>query len=408
MFACIHAPGIAASGIAREFSPLVEDVDASTVVLDVSGLGRLLGTAETIAGTIAVKAGPMAHVAVASTRDAALYAAQGIRGVTVIAPGEEARVLGGLPVEIVATGEILDTLDRWGIRTLHELAALPEIGVAERLGPEGVRLRKLARGEISAPLRRDDPAPEFAEALELEDPVELLEPLLFVLSRLLHQLCERLDRHALAALELRVALRLERGGEHARSLRLPAPVRNPATLLKLIHLDLAAHPPQAPVVAAAVSAQPSKPRSTQDGLFVPPAPEPEKLELTLARIAGIVGQGNVGSPQLVDTHRPGAFRVASAFTGVGQASACPVLAFRAFRPPLAATVEGNPSPVFVAARGIRGKVLEAAGPWRTSGDWWTATPWARDDWDVALAGGALYRIYSEHFSGGWFVEGRYD
>jgi len=40
------------------------------------------------------------------------------------------------------------------------------------------------------------------------------------------------------------------------------------------------------------------------------------------------------------------------------------------------------------------------------GDWWTTNPWARDEWDIALSDGALYRIYCE--PRGWFVEGSYD
>jgi len=65
---------------------------------------------------------------------------------------------------------------------------------------------------------------------------------------------------------------------------------------------------------------------------------------------------------------------------------------------------GQPS--FIAADGVRGKVLELAGPWRTSGDWWTADPWSRDEWDIALSDGGLYRLCCE--PRGWFVEGSYD
>ena len=63
-------------------------------------------------------------------------------------------------------------------------------------------------------------------------------------------------------------------------------------------------------------------------------------------------------------------------------------------------------PAFVAAAQIRGKVIDLAGPWRTSGGWWTVDAWQRDEWDIALSDGALYRIYCE--PAGWFVEGSYD
>ena len=82
------------------------------------------------------------------------------------------------------------------------------------------------------------------------------------------------------------------------------------------------------------------------------------------------------------------------------------------------------------SRSVYGKIVRVAGPWRTSGDWWRADRWARDEWDVAvvkrrkgeggrgkgsemggqsdLAAQILYRIYRELRSGFWFVEGIYD
>ena len=92
-----------------------------------------------------------------------------------------------------------------------------------------------------------------------------------------------------------------------RTLRLPVPLLDPKVFLKLLQLDLNAHPPGAPIVKVHLAAEPVRPRSVQCGLFLPPSPEPEKLELTLAKIAGIVGQDKVGSLQLLDTHRPEGF-----------------------------------------------------------------------------------------------------
>jgi protein ImuB len=231
----------------------------------------------------------------------------------------------------------------------------------------------------------------------------------------LHSLCDKLANYGLSALELHLELTLIEGGRHRRTIRLPVPMRNPITFLKLMQLDLDAHPPGAAIVVVAMRIEPAKPRAVQEGLFLPPAPEPEKLELTLQRIGALVGKENVGSPALVDTHRPGAFTVRPALEASGRVLSIPpsTLAFRAFRPPVPARVvvsTSAPRQVWARtkSRVIEGRVLTAAGPWRTSGDWWTTTPWARDDWDLSLSDGALYRLFREYFSGEWFLDGEYD
>jgi protein ImuB len=417
MFACIHGDGAAASGCAYEFSPRVEEIDASTVVVDASGLDRLFGSPQELAAVLARRfagQGFTGSVAIASNPDAAVHAARGLPGVTVIPRGAEAARLGGLPVELLGPSpEIQETLDCWGIRTFRDFAGLPEIGIAERLGAEGVRLQKLARGEGSRPLRPVTPELVFEEAVELDYPVTELEPLSFIISRLLHQLCAKLESRALAVIAIRIALKLENKPEHARSIRLPVPMRDLKTLLKLLQLELGAHPPEAPVVAVALAGEAAKPRASQGGLYTPPAPEPEKLEVTLARIGAIVGKENVGVPELVDTHRPGAFRVGQAGSLPGRTGYQPAslrgAALRLYRPPLPARVEAPEGrPAHISARRVHGKILKLAGPWRISGDWWTANPWARDEWDILLIDGALYRIYFERLSERWFVEGSYD
>jgi protein ImuB len=149
------------------------------------------------------------------------------------------------------------------------------------------------------------------------------------------------------------------------------------------------------------------PRTVQSGIFLPATPAPDKLELTLARIRGIVGENNVGIPQLLDTHHPQPFRlVPGPPIPNPQSLTASQHAFRYFRPPLPATVELDCNrPFRITASGIYGTVLNAAGPWRTSGDWWTTTAWNRDEWDIALSNGSLYRIYHDS---NWYVEGSYD
>ncbi len=433
MFACLHGNG-PLTALAFEFSPTVEQTAPDTVIFDASGLDRLFGFPQDIAAALARRAAELQakiSIAIAANPDAALYAARGFSGISIIPYGDEAKFLGPLPIALLApTPDLRETLDRWGIRRFQDLAALPPLGIAERLGPEGLHLRELARGEGDRKLLGLTDPLRFEDEIELDYPIELLEPLAFVLARLINGLATSLAARALATNEMRLRLKLENRAIHERTLRLPVPTLDTKAFLKLWQLDLSEHPPCAPIVEVRMTMNPVKPQAAQSGLFIPATPEPIKLELTVARLKSIVGPDRVGTPTLLDTHRPDAFRMSPALgradplvragrprpaltdadQGVGgRPGGLPYLrlSIRLFRPPRAAQVAiaaGHPS--FVTAGSIRGKILDLAGPWRTSGDWWTPDPWLRDEWDIALSDGALYRLFCA--PNGWFVDGSYD
>jgi len=212
-------------------------------------------------------------------------------------------------------------------------------------------------------------------------------------------------------------------------------MREPRVFLRLLLLDAEMHPPKAAVQAITIKCEPARPRVQQSGLFIPLAPEPEKLELTLARLTKLVGKDNVGSLEVLDTYRPDAFRVkrfvlkqTKKRRGRNKSkfeirNSKLTLGFRVYRPPLRALVQtpqGIPTELSAWGqnRSVYGKVVRVAGPWRTTGNWWRPDRWARDEWDVAIAtranstsvetNEALYRIYRELGDGSWFVEGTYD
>src|SRR5580658_3847657 len=474
---------------AQSFSPAVEDTSPGTVLLNLAGLEPLLGPLPKIASDLSRRVsqiGLEANIAVAANPDAAVLAARGFPSVTLIPEGHEAERLGDLPVDVLLESfssdadeatRWMETFDRWGICKLRALAALPEVPVSVRLGQRGIRLQQLARGAVRRNLRVWEPQLVFAESVELEYPIVLLEPLAFLLNRMLEQVCARLRARALAVQELHLELQLAASQANdcasfdetstrtfmgkiaqkfARSVCLPTPMLDAKVFLKLLQLDLQAHPPGAPIVKIDLSARPARPRSLQSGLFQPVFPEPEKLELTLARIAGIVGEGRVGSVELLDTHREGAFAVrhfAPAEPEVRHEakrsenrkktknmcrptneSACElkenlaenakehakekmsaVIAMRLFRPPLGASVtvrEAKPVRLRCLEReDIAGEIVWTAGPWRSSGDWSQQEGWSREEWDIAVSaetGLVLYRLVQDKLSGNWFVEGTYD
>ena len=429
MFLCVHH-GEAAS-LAAQFSPWWELTSPDTAIFDARRVERLFGGPEQVARAVWEKSGGQANVALAEVPDAALLAAHNFTGITIIrdAAGELADLgLESLPIE----PDLLDTFTAWGIHNLGDLATLPENGLAGRMGERALKLQRLARGAIHRPLQIHKPPDVYADRIALDHPIELLEPLLFLLARIINDQCDRLISHGLAANEIRVTLTLDDRSEYVRTLRLPVPMRDGRALLKLLQMDLEAHSPHAAMTAVAVELNPVEPRRVQHGLFTPQAPAPDRLELTLARIRGLVGEQNVGVPELLNTHRPEPFRLCEAGLTRGEAvlvSLSPdkvatfpspvvkpaagsqpasALGFRYYHPALTAKVElHNDRPARLTAPGIYGRIVSAAGPWRTSGEWWMLTPWNRDEWDVALNDGALYRIYKEP-DGRWHVEGTYD
>ncbi|HLE63142.1 MAG TPA: hypothetical protein VI750_08390 [Pyrinomonadaceae bacterium] len=470
MFACIYGKAISKddslSEFAYGFSPLVEQTAVDTVIIDVDGCELLFGSAYGLANEVTNRAvkprdsgglGSKVNVALAGNPDTAIYAARFFNGVTYISPGEELNCLGELPIEQLQFSlnswgetfdighrvldpreveEILETLRVWGVRTFSDFAALPVTGVSERLGQVGVKLQQLASGKTERHLKLKQARRRFENSIELEHPIIQLEALSFLLARLLNQICANLHAYALATNELNLHLKLENKTTHERKLNLPHPMRDPRVFLRLLLLDAEMHPPQAAVLGITINCEPVKPRVLQSGLFIPLAPEPEKLELTLARLVKLVGANNVGSLELLDTHRPDTFRVKRfALKDIKKTrrvrknpqfairNSQSMLCFRVFRPPLRAmvqTIQGSPTEISAwgSNRSVYGKVVQVAGPWRTTGEWWRLDRWAQDEWDVAIenrsmvtsgrTSQALYRIYRELRDGTWFVEGVYD
>jgi len=420
MYGGLHSPSPlptpgALVDLAREFTPRVEAFGSTPVLLDLQGLGRAWPSPRALGEALleAARARRLEpRVVLAGSRVAALLVSQAQEGLTVLAPSEEAAALAPLPLSLLDLDpEREETLRGWGLRTLGDLAALPAAGLAERLGPDAPRLRRLARGEDDAPLVAT-PLPEsFACTLELEWPVDGLEPLSFVLARVLEPLCSGLARRGRRAVSLVLELGLVDGSRHRRALHPAAPSADPRTWRTLLLLDLETHPPRDAIQALTLRAEPTPARTVQFSLLDPAQPSPERLAETMARLHEWTSDGRGGAPVLLDTHRPGAFVMGSfapgPFTGSRMPSGAPRIGLRVFRPPRPAEVslrEGRPA--FVSAGSVRGAVLDLSGPWRVSGDWWDVA-WSHEEWDVALAGG-VYRIFRDRLREAWFIEGELD
>src|SRR5438552_2922464 len=427
------------------FSPRVETAGEGVVYFDAVGIPMPPGegSAELRLGRAVIaaveKAGLPARFGIAASKLAARVAAGLPDSPTVVPEGEEARFLAPLPLAKLAPEmELVETLEMWGIRSIGELAKLPEGEVASRLGPLGRELHATARGIDPRPLEPRLPSPCLSEGMELEWPLLSLEPFLFVGNAALERLVRRLEAQALACRRLEIGLKLDPEGYDARAITLPAPTRDAKTLLTLTRLELEARPPGAAVIGFTFAAQPDRLRQAQLSLFGPAALSPDRLATTIARLVALLGADHVGSPRTVDGHRPERFAVADYSppppppdhrpprTGRG------LLAIRVLRPPVELEVmtssrhpdgsschpersEGSLAFRLLSVKSpngaepeISGSVRVAAGPWSLEDGWWSAAPASRDYWDVELAEGGLYRIYRDRASNKWYADGIYD
>ena len=513
MFAALYAPSVPTAAIidvARAFTPRFEPL-GSVILLDASGLSRLFGSAQELGEHLRdalSKLSPgdsLPRVAIASTQTAATLLALGSPGLTVVMPGKEAIALAPLGVSVLDQFEklsepvapkhpgtpaprhpgtpaprhpgthvgkhprvtheasrprprapenrLLEIFTKWGIRTLGAVSALSGPEIHERFGERGALWQSLARGIDARPMVPWVDDIPFEAALELEWPIEGLEPLSFVLARLLEPLADRLERADRGAAVLYTSLRLTSRTAlgktvFTRTLQLPAPMRDPKTLRTLILLDLESHPPDAPIDIVRVFIEPTPAKVLQWTLLERAQPAVEQVSTLVARLTALMGEGHVGSPGLVDTWRPGSFQISdfrsqisdvrsqiadlSKIQPINQQSEISHLksALRRFRFPIPTRVtvsEGRPVRVQTDRQGFTsGAIIQAAGPWRTSGNWWdTPGPrmksgerangrtgeqgaWDRDEWDVAMNDGTIYRLVVEREVGQWFLEGVID
>jgi protein ImuB len=455
--------------VALSLSPRAEAVARSgglfaaegAVLLDASGISALHESESRFASVLharAERAGLHGFVALAASRGLAQLAARqlayasglaqpsrsarsgpALETTRIVAPKQELAFLGPLPIDLLdPDDETAEALSRFGVHRIQDLLGLSRRDLAARVGPGILELVARARGEEIEPPIQAPRSLALEEGIDLESPLENLEPLAFVLRGLVSRLTERLALRALGCGELRASLRFEGGGRDERRIALASPCQDERVLLRLLRQALESKPPAAAIDGITLVCEGVRLRREQLDLFLPRGPDPSQLDQTLAELGSICGSERVGSPTLLDDHRPDAFALRP-FTGriVAERSArrdtvgvspltrtgrLPVdtpaigarsaarLTLRAVRPPARAEVrvEGG-RPVALRSAVSQGEVVEIAGPWRTTGHWWSETGhFAVDHYDVQMSDGSVLRLCFDWRRNEWQVDGLYD
>ena len=316
---------------------------------------------------------------------------------------------------------IITILHKWGVHTLGQFAALEKEEVRLRLGPAAVEMWERASGRATRLLKLVQPAETFAETFEFESEIETIEPLLFMLRRFLQQLSLRLGALYLVARELKLQITFsdppsdgfaaadKKAYEHL--FKIPEPSNDVEVLFRMLHTHLENFTSDAPIVSVSLEAQATRPSQQQFSLFETALRDPAQLSETLARLTGLLGADWVGTPVLADTHRPDAFRMEPFSWQLEEskpgAEPLPLAALRRFRSAAPASVLlAENAPAHVRSAEVQGEVVDHAGPYHASGNWWDRNAWARAEWDVQLANGVLARCHQH--PAGWVVDGIYD
>jgi protein ImuB len=399
---------------AYEFSPNIEATAPGVCTMELKGLG--IGI-EAAANAWAEKLRTAfasyfleAQIGIAPTPALALLAARVAKPVLVaFTPAE---FIPTLPIEALEPSpEILEILSGWGIRSAGEFLALGKEAVVERLGAPALELFKRVSPGAIRPLHLVSPAQQFSERMEFEHEIETAEPLLFVLRRFVEQVTRRLEAVYLTAAGLDLRLKLASGATWERFFKLPSPTNEIEILFRMLQTHLETVRTDSPIIALQLTAKAGQSDSHQFGLFETTLRNPNRFAETLARLTGLCGSDRVGTPALKATHRPDAFQMSVPNFSSAQASAPPAASggpqLRRFRPPLPASIEyWEQQPASLRSSVASGRIKNVRGPFFSSGDWWDNGLWAREEWDVETAGGALLRIFRSNE--GSFVEGVYD
>lgn len=408
------------------FSPRIEDRSINRLfvcVADVSGTEGLFGPPLMLARQVRQRVrsvGIVASVTVSANVHTAVCLARGLSGgvpLRLVARGEEENALAPLSVVVLDITEAqTETFRTWGIRTVADLAALPEKALIARLGQDAKRLLQLAHGKHPHLLQPIDVPFVLEEQAQLDSPLDDLESLLFGLSTMLEQLIVRARSRVLALASVTITLRLDGGGSHERTVNPRVPTNEKKLWLKLLQLDLEGHPPNASIVGVHLHAEPGATSKVQLGLFSPQLPEPGRLDITLAKITAIVGEGNAGMAVLDDTRRSGDFHIepfSIATSEPPSAAASLALSLRLLRPaePIKVRIQdGQPREIRFRERNY--SLEEVYGPWLKGGDWWSEAIWGNEQWDVIGraqdSAFVVCRLSHDFILKDWRVAGLYD
>ncbi|MDQ6823061.1 MAG: hypothetical protein M3Z07_00980, partial [Candidatus Eremiobacteraeota bacterium] len=389
-------------------SPLVDDSCEGLAFLEMRGI--VGGAHEWIAlvrRTLAPFELPV-RVALASNKFVARSAAYASDG-SICLPGEEATCVAPLPLELLELDpRTTERLRLLGVKNLGELARLPHGPFVRRFGKPAAAWHERACGV--------DPTPFIPRAHELHVDATLYgegaavqeDQVYFALRILIDRVCTDLLALGKGASLVHVSFESENGDIHLLPVGFAQATADPRPMLDVIRAKMEGLTFTSPVTGLRMQALRLEENGTPATLFAAGQADPQALSVALARLEAALETG-AKAAHVQPAHRlearfaydrfvPPLHAVPSATTAMCTSPQLRLLSVREIN----VCTAGN-APAFVGSPPQA--VLECAGPWRIDDGWFEA-PVTRDEYDVLLEDGALYRIFRQGES--WYVRGSYD
>jgi len=207
----------------------------------------------------------------------------------VVGEGDARAFLGARPVSVLPVPRpIVERLQRLGLTTLAQVAALPEAALVSQFGRAGRRAWRCASGQAMRFVRAPVPERRIVVALEFPEPVAMHGVLGQAVNRLVDRALARPARRGRSVKAVKLAARLEQGGSWSTIVLLKEPTATLEAIAGPLRHRLEQEPPQAAVRRLRLALTAFGPTAVEHQLFERDAPSSARtgLEAALTSVAG--------------------------------------------------------------------------------------------------------------------------
>ena len=397
-------------------SPLVDDVRPGLAFLDMRGIDGSAQTWMVRAHAALLAFGLPFRFGVGANKICA-RAASYAQGDGICPEGGERALLAPLPVALLDVDDpTRERLRLLGIERLGDLARLPHGPFVRRFGAAAANWHALARGVDRTPFVPRGHAVAIEAAMFGEGRADDEAQVIFALRVLLARIAADLERCGKRAGTLHLDLELEDGTVHGIDVPLATPTADERAMLDVMRAKLEGATFAAAIVGLRVRGLQLEEGGESQTLFVADDLDPQRIAVAIARLEAVLGE-RMQRARTQPAHAleerfvyerfvpPKREMFAEAALPAG-GEIVPQLRLLAVREIDVRLRGGEPAYVGEPAQAV----LECAGPWRVEERPSTPlrTPEAvvRDEYDVLLEDGALYRIYRQ--GARWYLRGAYD